>query len=64
MRTERYVFAYDLKDAGTLNNWNVPDCPRCGKPTMTGFKVIRDVPDRYIDLDGNICVREYKELTR
>lgn len=61
-RTDRFVYAYNHKEAGdSPQTCKSPICPECHS-TLGNFKVVRDVPDRYIDENGNVCIREYKEL--
>lgn len=57
-----WVYFY-LLVKGVLRNaeTHTPLCPNCGAE-LQKHKIVKDVPDRYIDTDGALKDREYKEL--
>lgn len=57
-KTGKEVYGYNGRSVEEL-----PTCPTCGREMPYGkFKIIRDVPDRYIDANGALKVREYKDI--
>lgn len=60
-RVKKNVYVYDGAEAGYNPRWNAPRCPKCDTP-LYPFKVVWDMPDRYIDKNGELRVREYKDI--
>jgi hypothetical protein len=58
-----YVYSLRSKNANILpiKDGEPPVCPNCGK-IMESYKLVRDVPDRYIDDKGALRCREYKDI--
>lgn len=56
-RQDKNIYAYSGMDAEN----SFPVCPAC-HAQLQHFKIVRDVPDRYIDEEGRVCIKEYKDL--